>query len=134
MSTKEAAKVFYEEKEKCHGTYHSGGVKKNSRIKSCEIYHKLSKHLNIRQIYIYGKAYLIENHNQNVNNIVNRISAITKTTKQVNEQIEAAIGDIFQECIHYIDIKRDKDVLKGLFAKAMSASFVTKLQGVSNKL
>ncbi len=44
-----------------------------------------------------------------------------------------AIGDIFKESINYVDTKRDRDVLKALFAQATSASFVAKLQGVSNK-
>ena len=43
------------------------------------------------------------------------------------------IGDIFKESISYVDTKRDRDVLKALFAQATSASFVAKLQGVSNK-
>ena len=131
VSTQEAAKIFYCEKERCLGI--STGGKKTTRIKSSEFFQKLSRHLNIKQIYIYGKAFLIENRSQNVHNVINRISTITNTEKVVNDKIMTAIGDIFKESINYVDTKRDRDVLKALFAQATSASFVAKLQGVSNK-
>ncbi len=59
VSTQEAAKIFYCEKERCLGI--STGGEKTTRIKSSEFFQKLLRHLNIKQIYIYGKAFLIEN-------------------------------------------------------------------------
>ena len=131
VSTQEAAKIFYAEKERCLGI--STVDDKKVRIKSSEFFQKLSRHLNIKQIYIYGKAFLIENSKQNVNKLIERVSMITNTEKVVNDKIMMAIGDIFKESISYVDTKRDRDILKALFAQATSASFVAKLQGVSNK-
>ena len=96
VSTQEAAKIFYAEKERCLG---------------------VSRHLNIKQIYIYGKAFLIENRNQNVNKLIERVSMITNTEKVVNDTIMMAIGDIFNESISYVDTKRDRDILKAFSLK-----------------
>jgi 4-hydroxyphenylpyruvate dioxygenase-like putative hemolysin len=82
---------------------------------------------------MFGRAFLMKNHGQNVNELINRFTHIINTKKVLADVIMTEIGDIFKQSLCYIDTKRDRDIVKVLFAQATSASFVAKLQGVSNK-
>ena len=82
---------------------------------------------------MFGKAFIMANRGQNVNDLINRFTNMINTEKVVNDKILKEIGDIFKQSLSYVDTKRDRDVLKALFSQATSASFVAKLQGVSNK-
>lgn len=130
VATTEAAKIFYAEKMKYLDKYDDD---KKARIKSSEFYQKISHYLNVKQVYMFGKAFIMENRGQNVNDLINRFTNMINTEKVVNDKILKEIGDIFKQSLSYVDTKRDRDVLKALFSQATSASFVAKLQGVSNK-
>ena len=75
----------------------------------------------------------MENHGQNVNDVIDRITKMINMEKIVNDKILKKIGDIFKQSLSFLDTKRDREVLKALFSQATSASFVARLQNVSNK-
>ena len=128
VATTEAAKIFYEEKAKC---LENSAIK--TRIKSSEFFQKIVHFLNLKQVYIFGKAFVMENHGQKVNGVIDRITKMINIEKIVNDKVLKEIGDIFKQSLNFLDTKRDRDVLKGLFSQATSASFVARLQNVSNK-
>ena len=51
----------------------------------------------------------------------------------MNECIENVIGDLFSHALKFADTKKDRDLIKGLFATATSTNFVAKLSNVKNK-
>lgn len=127
--TQEIGNIFREEQQRILKTCEE----KRPRPMSALIFSQLSRFLDIKQVYICGKAFIIENRNQNVNELVERLSNLTNPEKDVNDKIASAIGDIFKDSLAYVDSKKARDVLKGLFAQATSTKFVTKLQGIKNK-
>ena len=131
VGTCQVAKIYYAQKSKHLGNSSSKDNEKQTRIKSSEFFQKIS-HLNVKQIYMFGRAFLMENHGQKVNELINRFTHIINTKKVLDDVIMTEIGDIFKQSLCYMDTKRDRDV-KALFAQATSVSFVAKLQGISNK-
>ena len=129
LLTQEVGNIFREEQQRILNI----SVEKRPRTSSALIFSQLSRFLNIKQVYICGKAFIIENRNQKVNELIERLSNLTNSEKIVNDKIAAAIGDIFQDSLAYVDTKKARDVLKALFAQATSTKFVTKLQGITNK-
>ena len=51
----------------------------------------------------------------------------------MNEHIKNEIGDLFTKALNFADTKKDRDLIKGLFATATSTTFVAKLSNVKNK-
>jgi len=52
----------------------------------------MSKHLNVAQIYIDGKGYVIENHGKEINKVVESLEQIEKSVQSVvNKKVEQAI-------------------------------------------
>ena len=128
VGTTEAAKIFYEKKAKC---LENSTIK--TRIKSSEFFQKIAHFLNLKQVYIFGKAFVMENHGQKVNGVIDQITKMINIEKIVNDKVLKEIGDTFKQSLNFLDTKRDRDVLKALFSQATSASFVARLQNVSNK-
>ena len=128
VSTQELGKVFREQQLILRTS-----KDKQPRKTSALIFSQLSCFLNIKQVYICGKAFIIENKNQNVNELVEKLSNLTNSEKNINDKIASAIGDIFKDSLVYVDTKKARNVLKALFAQATSTKFVTKLQGITNK-
>ena len=103
---------------------------------SMEIYEILPKHINVLQIYIREKAFLMENKSSPLLDVVNNVKKIFNSfdiRSQLNAHIEEKIGDCYKTALAYLDTKRDQDTLKFLLTEITSINFMTKLQGTSNK-
>ena len=99
------------------------------------VYETLSKHLNIVQLYWKGKAFIAEQKQGPLNDVIERLMILngTRTAKETNQHMEDSIADVYECALKYLDSERDRDVVKFLLAKITSVSFAAKLQGVKNK-
>lgn len=116
------------------GSQQTGDVTK--RRLSIEIFEILTKHLNVLQIYIWEKAFLMENRASRLQDVVNNVKKIFDSfdvRSQLNAHIEDKIGDYYRTALKYLDTKRDRDTLKFLLTKITSINFMAKLQGTTNK-
>lgn len=110
------------------------GLKESCRIESARLLEVLSKHLNVVQIYIEGRGYIIENHGQEIVKIVDSLKGIQRNDQSiVNQKLEEAIGSNYETVMQYLDSKRDRDMLKAVLAKVTSVNFTTKLANVQDK-
>ena len=95
-----------------------------------EFYEIVSKHLNVLQIYIHGRAYIVESSGLNMENVVQTIVTAANKDIIVNNRIEERLQGIFKSCLQYLDTHRDRQALKGLFAMITSVKFTASLQDV----
>ena len=51
----------------------------------------------------------------------------------MNDQIKYSIGHLFNDALAFADTKKDRDMIKALFAKATSVRFVTDLMKIKSK-
>ena len=65
------------------------GLKESTRIESARLLEVLTKHLNVVQIYIEGRGYIIENHGQEIVKIVDSLKGI-----QRNDQLRRACAEL----------------------------------------
>ncbi|CAB3983432.1 zinc finger MYM-type 1-like [Paramuricea clavata] len=126
ISTQDAGKVYNTAKNGRQNL-------KNVRKMSSYWFSYFGKYFNIAQFYLKGKAYIMENRNQYFDAIVQQLQNIVESNQYCNNQIERQIGDVFKSALQLMDTKRDKDIVKGLFAHATSVKFVSKIQKVQNK-
>ena len=134
ISTQEAARIFFNaSKETAPGSSCDEAIKRKNSMK---IYEALSEHLNLLQVYIHGKAFLIENRSSPLTEVVSNLKGIFDSfdfRARLNSHIEEKIGDCYKKALTYLDTKRDRDTLKYLLTQITSVRFMAKLQGVSNK-
>ena len=110
------------------------GLKECSRLESSRLLEIMSKHLNVAQIYIDGKGYVIENHGKEIVKIVESLQQMGKTDQTiVNQRVEEAIGSTYDTLLQYLDSKRDKDTVKTILTQITSAKFMGKLANVQDK-
>ena len=110
------------------------GLKDSTRIESARLLEVLTKHLNVVQIYIDGRGYILENHGHEIVKIVNSLKDIKSTDQStINQKVEEAIGSHYETVIQYLDSKRDRDTLKAVLTKVTSVNFMTKLANVQDK-
>ena len=134
LSTQEAARIFLNaSKETVHGESCDEAIKRKN---SMEAYEALSKHLNLIQVYIHGKAFLIENRSSPLTEVVSNLKSIFDSfdfRERLNSHIEERIGECYKTALAYLDTKRDRDTFKYLLTQITSVRFMTKLQGTANK-
>ena len=110
------------------------GLKQGSRIESARLLETISKHLNVIQIYIWQRGYIIENHGTDVVKLVNSLGNLTTTDqKTTNEKVEEAIGNNYKTILQYLDSKRDRDTLNTVLTKLTSINFMTKIAKDTDK-
>lgn len=109
------------------------GLKESNRVKSSRLLEILCKHLNLVQIYIEGRGYIIENHGKDVVKLVNSINVERMEQRVINEKVEQAIGGNYGTILQYLNTKRDRDTLKGILTEITSAKFKTNLANVQDK-
>ena len=108
------------------------GLRGSTRIESARSLETISKHLNVIQVYIRGRGYIIENHGSDVIKLVNSLENLTTTDqKTINNKIEEAIGNNYQTILQYLDSKRDRDTLNTVLTKITSVNFMTKMSKVA---
>ena len=129
VQAKELGNVYTDKKNEVFG----------EKLKRCprptELLVVLSPYLNVQKIHIKETAFFIENRNQNVNAVAQKLELLFKGTlrERMNAHLESEIGELFKTALRFADTKKDRDLLKGLFACATSTKFVAKLQGTTNK-
>ena len=101
------------------------GLKKSSCIKSSQMLEIMAKHLNIVQIYVNGKGYIIENRGAELGKQVDSLNKIKKIDQaSVNDIVKKAIGNKYNTIMQYMDSKRDRDTLNTVLTSITSATFV----------
>ena len=90
-----------------------------------------AKYLNVLQIYIHGKAYLIENRGVNVSKLQETINHTIDETKVVNSRVEERLKTIYQEIPEY-STHRGRQTARGLISLITSTKFASKLEGVQS--
>ena len=130
ISTQLAGKVHRDSKNEFLNNLET----KSEKRTSSSLFFKFSRHLDIQQIYIQGKAYIVENRVKNVEHLVKCLKDMMPSNNiVVNNHLQEKLEDVFQDSLRLLDTKRDRDILKGIFANATSIKFTAKLQGVKNR-
>lgn len=95
----------------------------------------LSRHLNVIQLYMKGKAYKTEQRKGPLNDVLEQLIALNEglSTTEISARIKEHISDVYKRALDYLDSKQDRDVVKFLLTKITSMSFAAKLQGVKNR-
>ena len=134
LSTQEAARVIFNaSKETAHGESCDEPIRRRN---SMEVYETLSRNLNLLQVYIQGKAFLIENRSSPLTEVVIDLKSIFDSfdfRQRLNSHIEERIGECYKNALAYLDTKRDRDTVKYLLTQITSVRFMAKLQGTANK-
>ena len=109
-------------------------ISKRRRFSSM-VYETPSRHLNVIQLYMKGKAYKTEQRKGPLNDVLEQLIALNKelSATEINAHIKEHISDVYKRALDYSDSKRDRDVVKFLLTKITSMSFAAKLQGVKNR-
>ena len=94
----------------------------------------MTKHLNVAQIYINNKGFIIENRGKELLDVLKSMENINEfDQKAINEKVDKVIGSDFDIICEYLDSKQDRDTLKAILTKITSAKFMAKLAGVRDK-
>lgn len=110
------------------------GLKASAHLDSSCLLEIMSKHLNVAQIYIEGKGYIIENHGKELVKVVESLHQMSKSDQAiVNQRVEEAVGSSYKTLLQYLDTKRDRDTVKAILAKITSVKFMTKLANVQDR-
>ena len=96
-----------------------------------DTYEKLSKHINITQIYIDQKSFIIEAKDTDIRKVVEMVSDTLKNLSKdvVREKVHSCLKEDFRYVLRYLDNKRDRDVLEAVIVKSVVSIKSTKLKG-----
>lgn len=109
----------------------SKGLKESSHLESSRLLKIMLKHLNVAQVYINGKGYIVENHGKEIVKIVESLQKIGKADQTiVNQRVEEAIGSMYDTLLQYLDSKRERDTVKAILTQITSAKFMGKFANV----
>ena len=87
----------------------------SQRVRSSRIIRSMSKHLNVAQICIHEKGFVIENHGKKLLHLLGCIEKENdKDDSIVKEKVLKVIGKDFKDICEYLDSKRDRDTLKAV--------------------
>ena len=100
---------------------------------SASLYEILAHHLNLIQLYIQGKAYLIENTGFNITSLLRTICGTVNRTEIVNEHTKKTLGNLYCTALQYVDTPRDRQLLRGVISHLTSISFASQLEGHVSK-
>lgn len=125
VATQKLAKKYIEMK----------GLTESGRIESSRLLDMMSKHLNVAQIYIEGRAYIVENNGiGDVLKLMNSVQNIGKMDQKiVNEKVKQVVGGDYDIILQYLDSKRDRDTLKAILTKLTSANFMANVANVQDR-
>ena len=101
---------------------------------SSEFYEIISKHLNFTQVYISGKAYLIENRGTNVTKLLQTLEETLNAPNIVNDHVKEKLSNIYGQALKYMDTPRDRQLLKGIIAHITSVKCAVSIQGIQSRL
>ncbi|KXJ18944.1 hypothetical protein AC249_AIPGENE25645 [Exaiptasia diaphana] len=124
VRTQELIKLYKEEKD----------TKSNKAVHSSEFFRMISRFLNVMQIYIHGRAYILENRGYDIQSVIDSVVSTGKSEENViNERLAKTIGNELPSALKYLDSKRDRDTVKALVAKITSVKCAMKLSRVQDK-
>ena len=110
------------------------GLKESTRIESARLLEVLTKHLNVVQVYIDGRGYILENRGLEIEKILDSLKNVQRNDQlTVNKKVEEAIGSNYETLMEYLDSKRDRDTLKAVLTKVTSVNLMTRLASVQDK-
>lgn len=100
-----------------------------------DTYEKLSKHINIAQIYIDQKAFMVEAKDTDIRKVVEIVSdTLEKLNKHTaREKVHSCLKNNFRDVLQFLDSKRDRDVLEAVIAKITSVKSVVSIKGTKFK-
>ena len=99
---------------------------------SLQLYEIFSQHLNIVQVYMFSRAYLVPN-TPNLKEILLSLISISHDEAIVKDIVSERLKDIYVPALMYMDSHRDKQILKGLMAELTNTSFTSRLQGLHSR-
>lgn len=125
LSTMDAAKIYKESK--------AAFLNKEVSDYFCAIdtYEKLAKHLNIDQIYIDKKAFLVESRGSSIREVVDHIATVLENLQlnnDVAENVQSTLKGKFNDVLQYLNTKKDRDVFEAIIAKITSIKSVVSLK------
>lgn len=124
VATQDLAKMYKE----------LNGLKESHHLESAILLEIVSKHLNVAQIYIEGKGYIIENRGIDTVKLVESLQKIEHNQQRIiNQKVEEAVVNSYDTLLKYLDSKRDRDTLKSILTNITSVNFMTKLGNVQDK-
>ena len=105
------------------------------RKMSSEILKTLQSHLNVVQIYIKGTGYLLENRYYDPTEVALRLEKMISNAslQELNKQVHRNVGDVLETAVRFADTKKDRDLIKGLFARTTSIKQTAKMLNVKNR-
>ena len=100
-----------------------------------DTYEKLSKHINIAQIYIDQKSFIVEAKDTDIRKVVEIVSDTLKNLSKdvVRERVHSCLKENFRYVLWYLDSKRDRDVLEAVIAKITSVKSVVSIKSTKFK-
>lgn len=100
-----------------------------------DTYEKLSKQLNIVQIYIDQKAFIVEGKDTDIKKVVELVNnKLAKVSDGVlNDVVHSKLKDHFKDILQFLDSKRDRDVLEAIIAKITSVKNTLSIKGTQFK-
>ena len=107
----------------------------SSYFRSIDTSEKLSKHLNIAQIYMDQKAFIVEAKDTDITKVVKTVSDTLEklTNSTVSTTVHSCLKDNFTDVLLYLDSKRDRDVLEAVIAKITRNKTVVSIKGIKFK-
>lgn len=122
VKTCDAGKIYKEQKGLSSGR------------NSVELYEVFSKHLNLSQVYLFGRAYFIQtSHFSSIDVVMKTLKSIANKDDIVREVAKEALSDHFVSSLQYLDSARNRRVVKTLLSQITSVRFTTKLQGIQSR-
>ena len=107
VKTRDAGNVYAREKGLTDGNY-----------STIELYEIFCKHLSISQLYVFNQVYLVQDIlGSNLDAVVNSLSHIIDKDAVVKDITKQRLQDLLLPSLRYMDLPRDKLVLKGLLAE-----------------
>ena len=100
-----------------------------------DTYEKLSKQLNIVQVYIDQKAFIAEGKDTDIRKVVEIVNNRLAKVKDggLNNIVRSKLKDDFKDILQFLDSKRDRDVLEAIVAKITSVKNTVSIKGIQFK-
>ena len=110
------------------------GQNETSSVRPASFFQTISRHLNLMQVYLNGRAFIVENRGGNVQDVIRSFEGIMENPqKTINKRVQESVGDSFNSILNYLDSKRDRDTVKALLSKITSVNCVMQLSNVQDK-
>ncbi len=104
-------------------------LKSIGSITSASLYEILSKYLNLTQVYVNGKVYLVTGCGDAARTLLHTIATTVNQTKIINAHVKDKISDTYAASLQYLDSARDREVLRGIIGTLTSVKLAASLEG-----